>query len=242
MSAAIFDQDSFSTPALGKVEPAPGGGAFHDSLTAPRFLVADDHRFVCEALASMIRQHWPQASIVQADSFTTAIAHLSKAAFDVALLDFCMPGPHGGAAIEEIRREHPEVKIVIISGAIEPGEALQALTKGAVAYVPKSIAADSILHVLTLVLEGETYVPRGLLDAIARKPAPAGPSLEALSDRDGLLLDALVKGQPNKIIAHSMGVSESTVKLYLHKLFKTLGVHNRTEAVARAIRHRGYRP
>jgi DNA-binding NarL/FixJ family response regulator len=202
---------------------------------APRFLIADDHRFICEALVQMIRQHWPFAMVCQADSFGGAQARLAEGPFDVAVLDFCMPGEAGGAAIETIRTRHPDVKLVIFSGAIPPRDALKALSLGVAAYVPKSITAHSLVQVLTLVLQGETYVPRGLVEALTgglcgeERPSAA----QTLSVREMTLLNALVKGQPNKVIAHAMGVSESTVKLYLHKLFQTLGVHNRTEAVAK---------
>jgi DNA-binding NarL/FixJ family response regulator len=202
---------------------------------APRFLIVDDHRFVCEALVQMIRQHWPFAMVRQADSLAGAQALLAEAPFDVAVLDFCMPGEAGGAAIETIRARYPDVKLVIFSGAIPPRDALKALSLGVAAYVPKSIAAHSMVQVLTLVLEGETYVPRGLIEAMAGGlcEEECTPAAQTLSARDMTLLNALVKGHPNKVIAHAMGVSESTVKLYLHKLFQTLGVHNRTEAVAK---------
>lgn len=231
MATAIFDQSSFGVRTPSKTVTL-------GAQEAPRFLVADDHRFVCEALALMICRHWPQATVAQADSFTAAIALLADAEFDVAVLDFCMPGPRGSAAIAEIRDRYPELKIVVVSGLIEPADALRALNMGAVAYLPKSVCADSILTVLTLVLKGETYVPRDLIDAVVREPDPPASPWGALSERDTKLLDALGKGHPNKIIAHAMGVSESTVKLYLHKLFQTLGVHNRTEAVARAVQRR----
>jgi DNA-binding NarL/FixJ family response regulator len=132
------------------------------------------------------------------------------------------------------------LKIVILSGAIAPREAFLALSMGVAAYVPKSVAAESIAHVLTLVLEGETYAPRLLIEAMAGGLADEeGLSREgALGARETQLLEALVKGHPNKVIAHALGVSESTVKLYLHRLFRTLGVHNRTEAVARGLQMR----
>lgn len=239
MPARSLDKKSpFHRPILDDCATGIVGEA-RQGATAPRFLIADDHRFVCEALADMIGRHWPKAAISQAGGFNGVMALLAKAEFDVAILDFCMPDAYGGAAIEKIRTLYPDLKIVILSGAIEPHDALQALALGVVAYVPKSIAGDSIVHVLTLVLEGETYVPRGLIDAIMRGPhdeTGAGTVRAAcLTDRDSTLLGALVKGYPNKVIAHSMGVSESTVKFYLHKLFRTLGVHNRTEAVARGL-------
>jgi two-component system, NarL family, nitrate/nitrite response regulator NarL len=200
----------------------------------PRFLIADDHKFVCDALALLIARHWPCAAVSQAHSFDGAMRLLADATFDVAVLDFCMPGLDGGPAVDQIRRLYPDLKIVILSGAIEPSEALLALDSGIVAYIPKSMAGDGIVHILMLVLEGETYVPRDLIEAIARAPA-GGLDAGDLSDRDTTLLKALIKGYPNKVIAHAMGISEGTVKLYLHNLFHTLGVHNRTEAVACAL-------
>jgi DNA-binding NarL/FixJ family response regulator len=233
-TGCVTEKSPFYQPELhGRTELAPRPRA-----GGPSFLIADDHRFVCEALAHVIGQHWPSAQVLLADGFGAALAQLAASQVDLAVLDFCMPDGSGGEAVEKIRALHPAVKLVIFSGAIEPRAALKALAQGVAAYVPKSIATDSIVHVLTLVLEGETYVPRPLVEAMARGNCNEGglPRADGLSERDSTLLNALEKGHPNKVIAHSMGVSESTVKLYLHRLFRTLGVHNRTEAVAQLHR------
>ena len=130
-----------------------------------RFLVADDHPMVRDALASALGQTFAGAQFSMAGTLAQAQAALDRQPdTDAVLLDLDMPGMDGLTGLARLRAEHPTVPIIIVSAAREFGVVQRAYEFGASAYIDKSASLDEIAGIVRAVLDGEIFAPP---DAVA---------------------------------------------------------------------------
>lgn len=208
-----------------------------------RILLADDHAMVRDGLVPFLERLQPGASVIEAGSFPEAQnAVRSNPDLGLAILDLYMPGMNGLAGLTALREEFPGLPIVILSGSTKPEDALQAIEHGACGFVPKTMRGETILGVLRLVLSGEKYIPPFLFDYRDSQPQPApqpsaapGSPLGQLTPRERDILEMIVDGAPNKVIARELNLQEVTVKAHLRNMFRKLNVANRTEAARTAL-------
>ncbi len=198
-------------------------------------LIADDHPLFRQALALAVQRVAPDADLREAGTLAAASRAVGEAAdLRLILLDLKMPGAVGYSGIALLHAEKPEVPILVISSAEGESAAQEARAFGAIGFLRK----DSDLAVI------EAAIARAL-DAVAPAPvaAPAQPVDEVRQTVAGLtptqlkVLLAVLEGQLNKQIAHSLGMSEATVKAHMTAIMRKLDVRNRTQAalVARSL-------
>jgi DNA-binding NarL/FixJ family response regulator len=200
-----------------------------------RALVADDHPLVRDALARTLAELEPGVDVVTAGDFDAALAAVQGGTLDLALVDWQMPGMDGLHGLQRLRAAMPTLPIVVASGHDDAATIRAALGAGAAGFIPKSEQPAVLMQALRLVRAGGVYVPARLLDAAAQAPAaPAPPSTGDLTARQLDVLDRLLRGEPNKLIARELGLTEGTVKIHIAAILRTLQVRNRTEAVVRA--------
>jgi DNA-binding NarL/FixJ family response regulator len=171
---------------------------------------------------------------------------------DLAVIDLNMPGADGQAHVDEIRRRHPAVPVIVLSGYEDPAIMRSALERGVLGFIPKAYSPEVMLSAVRLVLAGGVYVPPMMLPAVppgivagvpgeASQRASAAASAQTLehlrnvlTERQVEVLQLLSQGKPNKLIGRALGISEGTVKIHLAAIFRALNVRNRTEAVVAA--------
>src|SRR5262249_49465776 len=138
-----------------------------------------------------------------------------------------MPGMDGLTVLEQIKREHPNVKVVILSASSDQKVIRTALSKGAAAYVIKSVNPADLASTLRQVVDGNVFHPSG--------PEPVGDRSAAdaagLTEREVAILNALARGLSNQAIGKELFVAEQTVKFHLTNIYRKLNAANRTEAV-----------
>lgn len=215
-----------------------------------KILIADDHRLVIEAVKAKLSELAPGIEFVLAMSVDEMLAGASDD-LDLALIDLSMPGADGQAHIDEVRRRHPAVPVIVLSGYEDPAVMRSALERGVLGFIPKAYSPEVMLSAVRLVLAGGVYVPPMMLSALppgivagvagaAGSPGRAGgaPTLDhlrnVLTERQVEVLELLSQGKPNKLIGRALGISEGTVKIHLAAIFRALNVRNRTEAVVAA--------
>ncbi len=217
-----------------------------------KILIADDHRLVIEAVKAKLSELQPDIDFVLAMSVDELLAAASDE-LDLALIDLSMPGADGQSHIDEIRRRHPAVPVIVLSGYEDPAVMRAALGRGVLGFIPKAYSPEVMLSAVRRVLAGGVYVPPMLLSAlppgiVAGVPEAAAPRVGAvpasaqtlehlrkvLTERQVEVLQLLSQGKPNKLIGRSLGISEGTVKIHLAAIFRALNVRNRTEAVVAA--------
>ena len=203
-------------------------------------LLVEDHVMVRQALKFFLEELDNTVVVNTAGNVDEAVEFSSHAEkLDLIILDYKLPRTVGLAGFEALAAAVPDVPIVFLSGIMHRAEVLRALGAGAAGVIPKDLSVEAMMNALKLVLSGEKYLPSIILpnsdeDDTASQETGEGP-LSGLTLRQREVMELLTQGLPNKKIAESLGVEEVTVKLHLSKIFKKLGVGNRTQAVMIAM-------
>jgi len=212
-----------------------------------RIVVADDHALVRGGMALLIKMVEENVEIIEANDFSQAIECLSQnESVDLMLLDLLMPGMDGTKGIERICRDWPDVPVVVVSVNEETRAIRQAISAGAMGYIPKTSSPGITMSAIKLVLSGGVYIPPHVLRTTtdegtvnsglgpaAQNGADDKASRFGLTRRQVEVLDLIAIGKSNKAIAAELGLTTGTVKMHISRIFKVLKVENRTEAVAR---------
>ena len=205
-------------------------------------LLIDDHALFREGLKFLLRGLDEHLLIDEAGSVDAAVAKQDAAPFDLILLDLNLPGVGDLAALATIRDVYPQSPVVVLSGEDDPRMIRATIEHGAMGFVPKSSTPEILIQALRLILAHGVYLPLSALDSEEPRAdaadAPANPDavLRNLSPRQVEVLRCVIQGQPNKLIARYLTLSESTVKQHLSAVLRTLGARNRTEAVYAAAK------
>ena len=197
---------------------------------AERFLIADDHPMVRDALRTALAQAFPGAAIELAGSLAEVEAALERQPeTDAVLLDLDMPGMEGLTGLALLRSERPTVPIIMVSAARDAAIPRRAYDLGASAYVDKSASLEEIAATVRAVLDGEILAPPEAADGdtFAQRAAQLTP-------QQWRVLALMVQGDQNKQIAYKLGVGEPTVKAHVTVILRKLGVRSRTQAVIEA--------
>ena len=201
-----------------------------------KILHADDHSLFREGLGFFLKLLDPAVVTLEASNVQAALDKLTlEAPVDLMLLDLEMPGMNGIEGFHTIRRRHPQLPVVIVSGLNDLRVIRALLDGGARGYIPKLAQSEQLMDALRRVLRGEIYVPDALFMPASQVPSGEDKA-SALTSRQREILPLLAEGMPNKQIASTLGVTEGTVKQHLKELFRRLGARNRTQAVKEARR------
>lgn len=193
-----------------------------------RILLADDHELVRETLSAFLEAE-DKFKVVQANNLDQ-VSRLMETheGFDLILLDYEMPGMNGLNGLQKIMDAANRRPVALISGTANKAIAEEALEMGAAGFLPKSMAASSLINAVKFMAMGEKYAP---LDFITQEDeSPHHPLMDTLSERELQVLYGLCQGQSNKEIARDINLQEVTIKLHVKTLCRKLEAKNRTHA------------
>jgi two-component system NarL family response regulator len=194
-------------------------------------LIADDHSTFLAGLTSIIDMEDDMLVIAQATEGRKAVDLWRKHRPSVTFVDLRMPHLDGVGVIDEIRREDPSARIVILTTYDSDNDIYRAIKAGAQGYLLKDARREELLDCIRKVNRGETCVPQALMQKLV-----VGISSKPLTEREAEVLELLAHGKSNKEIGAKLYVSESTVKGHLRNIFTKLKVLSRTEAITAATR------
>jgi DNA-binding NarL/FixJ family response regulator len=194
-----------------------------------RVLLADDHRLIIEGVRRALEEVPDFEVVGECSSGSQVLPMVGRTNPDVVLLDLRMPGADGLSCLTRIRSQYPEVKVVILSSSTDEAVIANVLKRGASAYVVKSVNPVDLPSVLRQAVDGTVFTAIGLPQDETSPGRAAG-----LTERETAILSALARGLSNEAIAKELWVAEQTVKFHLTKIYRKLGVANRTEAARRA--------
>ena len=201
-------------------------------LARVRVVIADDHRLVLDGIRRALEADGSFEIVGETQSGTQVLPLVAREKPDLVLLDVRMPNMDGLACLDEIRRRHPETKVVMLSASTSNDLIETALRRGASAYVIKSVDPDDLPATLRQALEGNLHTAVGL-----ESGKPSGAKALGLTDREVTILGALARGLSNDEIAKEFWVAPQTVKFHLTNIYRKLSVKNRTEATRLAYQH-----
>ena len=203
-------------------------------------LVADDYELIVDGLRVVLREIDPEVTVLSAVDAAGALDAARRAGgVDLAILSLRMPGMENLRGLDAFVAGFPDLPVVVTADAFTPAEACACLRRGASGCVPKTFSKCALAAALTIVLEGQPFVPAscvldGEADAATPGPAPKAPDKDpfpSLTPKERLVLRELVTGSPNKDIASRLGLEEATVKFHLQRIFRKLGTQNRGETI-----------
>ena len=200
-------------------------------MSKTKLLIADDHTLVRMGLASLLNMQKDMSVVGQAKNGAEAVTETLRLKPDIVIMDLMMPVKDGIAATGEIKAALPDAKIIILTTYTTSDGIMRALDSGAIGAVFKSDANDELLTAIRAVSDGRKFISPAIKRQFRSDP-PADP----LSPRQTDILKGLVEGKSNTEIAKDLGISPTVVRDHTSIIFEKLGVTNRTEAVATALR------
>ncbi|HZN85437.1 MAG TPA: response regulator transcription factor [Burkholderiales bacterium] len=204
-----------------------------------KVLIADDHPVVRRGLRQMLDAESDLSVVVEAKDGHEVIDQSARVPWDVAVLDYNMPGKGGIELVKELRRRYPDRPVLVLSMYPEDRYALRLLKAGAAGYLNKESAADELVGALRKVAGGGRYVSAALGEKLAQAMAGDGdaPAYEKLSDREYQIMWLIASGKTVGEVARQLFLSPNTVSTYRSRIFAKLGVKNNSELMRYAIRH-----
>jgi len=199
-----------------------------------RVLLADDHPMIRTALEALLRD--TEYEIVgTAGTGQAALAEVEQLRPDILLLDLQMPGGSGMEVLRHTRALKRPLKVVLLTAAIDDASLLEAKSLRVQGIVLKNSDPAFLLDCLDSVRHGRSWIDPELSERakqLAKLPRRGSHAL--LAPRERQLIGYVRRGLRNREIAEQLGVTEGTVKVYLHAIFEKLGVSSRTELAIRA--------
>ena len=195
-----------------------------------RVLLADDHLIVRLGIVALIDRHKDMHVVAQASSGDEALAMYRLHRPNVTVMDLRMPGQGGLGAINAIRAEDPQARIIVLTAHSGDEPVYQALRSGARGYLLKDVSGGDLVEAIRVVHGGGQWIPAdiaALMTEHMQHPEPSAREIEVLR--------LVARGCSNKRIAEELALSESTVRNHVASLLDKLGADDRTHAVTIAL-------
>ena len=196
-----------------------------------KVLIADDHAIVRMGLAALISAESDIEVVGEAKNGIEAVRESLRLAPDVVIMDIMMPKKDGVTATQEIHEKLPTAKVLILTSVSASDSITRAIAAGASGAILKNDENQSVIDAIREIVAGKQIIAKEVRRLI-RKDPPA----PQLSPRQQEILSSLTRGLTNDDIGKQLGISVPSVKTHLSALFNKLGVANRSEAVAIALR------
>ncbi|MFD0664906.1 response regulator [Thermocatellispora tengchongensis] len=201
-------------------------------------MIVDDHPVVRDGLRGMFTGLPDITVVAEAADGHQALALARSERPDVVLMDLRMPGLDGVGAIERLRADHPDIRVIVLTTYDTDADVSRALSAGVAGYLLKDAPREELHQAVRTAAAGGRVLSSSihslLVDRLAPGPAPA----TAPTPRELEVLRLIAKGASNKEVARALLISETTVKTHLKHVFGKLGVDNRAAAVVAAMERR----
>jgi DNA-binding NarL/FixJ family response regulator len=179
----------------------------------------------------MLTETFPKLTLAEAVDGRQTLEAAINQTWDIVLLDINMPGRSGLEVLQELKRLHPRMPVVVLSAFPEKDFAIRAFKMGASGYVSKQSASDELIAAIQKALAGGRYITSSLAEALAATVAGEVLAMphETLSNRELQVLRLVALGKPLKQIADELSLSEKTIGTYRTRLGRKLGLSTNVE-------------
>ncbi len=191
-----------------------------------RILSVDDHALLRKGISALVNGEADMKLIAEASNGQEAIEAYRQHRPDVVLMDIQMPGMNGTEAIDRIRSEFPEARIIVLTTYTGDAQVMRALKAGARAYILKGHVHKELLETIRVVRAGHKRIPPDIAEQLAEHAAD-----DELTQREIDVLRLIAAGNSNKLIADQLSIGESTVKSHVTNILSKLGANDRAHAV-----------
>ena len=202
--------------------------------------IADDHPVVRQGIRQIVAATDDISVVDEATTGHETLQRLAEIQCDLVLLDLSLPDIDGLDLLKQLKREHPQRPILILTMHSEDQFALRALKAGASGYLTKESAPGELVGAVRKVVAGGRYISQRLAESLAAHLGPdeEKPAHERLSDREYQVLRLIAAGRSTRDISTQLSLSSKTESTYRARLLDKMGMKTSAELTAYAVRHR----
>lgn len=207
-------------------------------------LLVDDHALFRSGIRSLLQRHADFSIVGEAADGVDGIKRAKQLQPDVVLLDLNMPGMSGVETLQLLLQDCPDMAVIMLTVSEEAEDLTRALQAGARGYLVKNIEADFLVRAIRRVAAGESVLAELMAGKLVTHLQGEGASkavppsqLDKLTPREREILACLARGESNKVIARTLDVAESTVKIHVQNILKKLRLSSRVQAAVFAVGH-----
>ena len=202
-----------------------------------KVLIADDHALIRKGLKQLLDDTDDMRVIGEAENGMQAIRMVEETAYDVVLLDISMPDKHGVEVLKQLKTNHPQLPVLMLSMHPEEQYALRSMKAGAAGYLNKQSAPLQLVTAIRQVASGKKYISTELAEQLANGLSQGYQELlhQTLSNREYQTLCLMASGKKLSEMADIMSLSPKTVSVYRSRLLEKMKLKNNAEAIHYAI-------
>ena len=203
-----------------------------------RILIVDDHAIVREGLKQILAEVDDIEVAGEADCSSAALRTVRQQPYDMVLMDISMPDRSGLETLELMKKEYPDLPVLMLSMHRETQYAVRALKTGAAGYLNKQSAPAQLIDAIRMVAAGKKYISAEVAQELASQVSGERDTLphEGLSNREYQTLCMIASGLPVSAIADKLALSVKTISMYRARLLKKMGMKNNAELTHYAIK------
>ena len=203
-----------------------------------RILIVDDHAILRAGVREMLSDEDDLQVVAEAGSAEEALQTLRNTAVDVVVLDITLPGQSGIDLLKQLRRDRPELAILVLSMHPERSFAVRLMRAGANGYVPKMIVPEELVKAVRAVGMGRRYITPIVAELLASDCAAdeEGPLHNRLSERELQVFTRIARGISPAVMANELGLSVKTVSTYRARILEKMAMRSNAEIAAYAVR------
>ncbi len=199
-----------------------------------KVLLADDHKFITEGLKSLLEPKYDVVGIVEDGQALVREADILHP--HVIVVDVSMPKLNGIEAVQKIKQNGNEAKIIFLTMHPDVTYASRALESGAMGFVLKHSATAELMEAIENALAGKTYITESIAAELNNTTHTRQDPIRKLTSRQREVLQLLAEGHSAKKIGEVLFISPRTVEFHKYKIMEELGIHNSAELVQYAIK------
>lgn len=205
-----------------------------------KVLIVDDHAILRAGVREMLSEEEDLQVVGEAGSAEEALQQLRDGlAVDIVVLDITLPGQSGIDLLKTLRRDRPELAILVLSMHPERSFAVRLMRAGANGYVPKMIVPEELVKAVRAVGAGRRYITPLVAELLASECAAdeEGPLHNRLSERELQVFTRIARGVSPAVMANELGLSVKTVSTYRARILEKMGMRSNAEIAAYAVRN-----
>jgi two-component system, NarL family, invasion response regulator UvrY len=204
-----------------------------------RILLADDHAVVRQGVKQILAEAFSQATFGEAQNVHELLKLVGSQRWDIVVLDLAMPGGNGLEALKQIKHDHPQLPVLILSMFPEDQYAVRAIKAGAAGYLNKESAPEELVQAITKVLHGGEYISASVADELVlyARHEDDQPLHKQLSDREYQVLCLIASGKEIKEISTELALSAKTISTYRARLLVKMNMKTNAELTYYAIQN-----
>ena len=204
-----------------------------------KILLADDHAVVRHGVKQILADAFAQATFGEAKNAHELLDLIGNEHWDILVLDLSMPGGNGLEALKQIKNDHPQLPVMVLSMFPEDQYAVRTIRAGAAGYLNKESAPEELVQAIRKILHGGQYISASVADELVMyaRNDDDQPLHKCLSDREYQVLCLIASGKEVKEISSELGLSAKTISTYRARVLQKMNMNTNAELTHYAIRN-----